>query len=222
MTMMVMLPAALAVVLVACGFSGSTASAAPAAPAAATHSAPVTRSELSLYLAMRTLWEQHMEFTYDTVAAFAAGSKALTPTLDRLLQNQSDIGNAVKPFYGTAAGNELTRLLRTHILDYVPVLEAAKAGNKAGVEKAFAAVLANGVQVGKFLEHANPRSWPAPEMEQMMTVHNDQTLQYAADQLEGKYAASIAEYGKAEAHMQEMSDMLSAGIIRQFPRKFAS
>jgi hypothetical protein len=48
----------------------------------------------------------------------------------RLLRNQADIGNAIKPYYGAAAGNRLTKLLRTHILEAVPVLVNAKAGNK--------------------------------------------------------------------------------------------
>ncbi len=30
----------------------------------------------------------------------------------RLLRNQTDIGNAVKPYYGAAAGNQLTKLLK--------------------------------------------------------------------------------------------------------------
>ncbi|MGH3262755.1 MAG: hypothetical protein ACRDNS_12225, partial [Trebonia sp.] len=126
-TVAVTLPTLLAVALAACGIAASPAGAATRAAqtkattamaaAPAHRSAPVTSSELSLYLAMRTLWDQHMEWTYSTVAAFAAGTKGLTPTLDRLLQNQADIGNAIKPYYGNAAGDELTKLLRTHILD---------------------------------------------------------------------------------------------------------
>lgn len=226
----VALVAALATVLTACGSSGNahaqsagTVAATPAAieTAATPASGTLTASEDALYAAMHGLWDQHMEWTYATVAAFAAGTNGLTPTLNRLLQNQTDIGNAIKPFYGDAAGNELSTLLHAHIMGYVPLLQAAKAGDQAKAKTAFAAVLANGVLIGKFLEKANS-NWPAPGMEQMMNTHNNQTLQYAADQLGGKYADSIAEYGQAEAHMAQMADMLSAGIIKQFPDKFTS
>jgi hypothetical protein len=55
-----------------------------------------------------------------------------------------------------------------------------------------------------------------------MKEHTDQTVVYASDQLRGKYADSIAAYGVAEAHMLQMADLLSAGIIKAFPSKFTS
>lgn len=218
--------AALATVVAACGTPATSASSAPATStnsvsAAATATGTRTASEAKLYSAMHELWSQHMEWTYAAIAAFAAGTQGLTPTLNRLLQNQTDIGDAVKPYYGDAAGTKLSELLHAHINDYVPVLTAAKAGDQAKLKDAVAAVMANGVEIGKFLEGANP-NWAAPEMEQMMTTHNTQTLQYATDQLQGKYADSINVYGQAEAHMSDMADMLSAGIIKQFPDKFTS
>jgi hypothetical protein len=63
------------------------------------------------------------------IVGFAAGLPDLNATETRLLRNQVDIGNAVKPFCGAGAGDELTRLLKTHILQAVTVLKAAKAGN---------------------------------------------------------------------------------------------
>jgi hypothetical protein len=63
---------------------------------------------------------------------------------------------------------------------------------------------------------ANPH-WSKAEMRMMMATHIDQTLAYAAAQLQGHYARS---YGHAEHHMLEMADMLSKGIIAQFPGKF--
>jgi hypothetical protein len=53
-----------------------------------------------------------------------------------------------------------------------------------------------------------------------MATHIDQTLAYAAAQLQGKYADSISAYDVAEGHMVEMADALTKGIVAQFPDKF--
>ena len=54
----------------------------------------------------------------------------------------------------------------------------------------------------------------------MMKAHLDQTLSEAAHRLGGDYAADIRDYEEIHHHILEMADMLSAGIIKQFPRRF--
>jgi hypothetical protein len=215
-------------VLVALALTGATlASPGDAATGAgATSSATVVHARAThradreaLHRTMRALWEQHMEWTYATVAAFASGAPNLTATLDRLLQNQTDIGNAIKPYYGRAAGNQLAELLRTHIEDAVPVLTAAQAGDQAALTTAIANWQANARKIADFLAAANPH-WGRAEMRMMMATHIDQTVAYAAAQLAGHYTSSIRLYGHAEHHMLEMADMLSRGIIAQFPGRF--
>jgi hypothetical protein len=183
---------------------------------------PGTRnaSENALYQSMQTLWMQHMEWTYAAVAAFAVDSPGFPATADRLLQNQVDIGEAVKPFYGDAAAQQLTALLQDHITGAVAILTAAKAGDTAAMNNAVTVEYANAKAIGDFLADANPTNWARADMEAMMTAHIDQTLAYATDLLHGDYAQGIVDYGTAEAHMVEMGDMLSAGIIAQFPDRF--
>ena len=200
--------------------AGSAAGAAPAAVSMTDmHMKPATSTQLDLHTAMAQLWAQHMEWTYATVVAFVQGSPALTATLNRLLQNQADIGDAVTPFYGTAAGARLTALLTEHIDDAVPVLTAAKAGDSAALKTALDAWYANAVAIGDFLAAANPH-WNKRDMENMMRTHITQTVAYASDALAGDYAKAIADYGVAEQHMQDMAGMLATGIIQQFPAMF--
>ena len=61
---------------------------------------------------MRKLWEDHVTWTRLFIVSAAAGAPDTDATAQRLLQNQVDIGNAVKPLYGEAAGSQLTSLLR--------------------------------------------------------------------------------------------------------------
>ncbi|HTN99043.1 MAG TPA: hypothetical protein VL068_00085 [Microthrixaceae bacterium] len=177
-------------------------------------------AKVEINSAMRTLWAEHMQWTYDTVVAFAAGSEGLTPTMERLLANQEQIGAAIEPFYGEAAAAQLTELLKTHINDAVPVLTAAKAGDSTALQTALDEWYRNAREIGDFLATANPGNWDKAEMEEMMEMHITQTVAYASAQLGGDFAGAIAKYDEAASHMADMADMLSSGIIQQFPDKF--
>jgi hypothetical protein len=180
----------------------------------------INHKQLAFHDAMRKLWEDHVTWTRLAIVSFAHDLPDLSVTETRLLRNQTDIGNAVKPYYGAAAGNRLTALLKEHILGAVALLEAAKAGDSALIAKRRDEWYANGRQIADFLHRANPRNWPKRDLREMMKTHLDQTLQEAFDRLGGKYAADIRDYERIHRHILEMADTLSAGIIKQFPRRF--
>ena len=53
-----------------------------------------------------------------------------------------------------------------------------------------------------------------------MKAHLDQTLAEAAHELTAEYAASVTDYEAIHHHILMMADLLSAGIIAQFPSRF--
>lgn len=175
---------------------------------------------LAFHDGMRKLWEDHITWTRLFIVSFAAGLPNTDATAQRLLQNQTDLGNAIKPFYGDAAGSQLTALLRDHILIAADLLTAAKAGDSAGVAEAKARWYANADEIATFLHQANPDEWPLDEMKLMMRKHLDLTLVEAVAHLQGDWSADIAAYEQVHQEILQMADMLSTGIIRQFPNKF--
>lgn len=169
---------------------------------------------------MRKLWEDHITWTRLAIVTFADGSPSFPATAERLLQNQRDIGDAIAPFYGRAAGAQLTALLHEHITIAVEVMQAAKAGDTDTFDAALARWYANGNDVADFLSAANPKSWPDALMRSGMKTHLDQTLAEAAHELHGQYASSVDDYEAIHTHILMMADQLSTGIISQFPARF--
>ena len=100
-----------------------------ATPAADAHSGHGAAAEKAAFHdAMRVLWEDHIVWTRQFIVSAATASGDLPdigPTADRLLANQTDIGNALKPFYGDAAGDQVTALLRDHILTAADLIARA-------------------------------------------------------------------------------------------------
>jgi hypothetical protein len=179
----------------------------------------ISTKELRLRRDMRKLWEDHITWTRLAIISLTTGSADTQATVARLLRNQVDIGNAIKPFYGRTAGNQLTQLLRQHILIAADVVAAAKAGDQAKLADAQARWTANADEIAGFLARANPRAWKVAEMKSMMREHLKLTTNEAVARLTGNWAADVAAYDAIHRQALNMADMLSSGIVKQFPRR---
>jgi hypothetical protein len=192
------------------------------AHAATAHSAPatITRTELDLRRDMRKLWEDHITWTRLAIISLTTDSPDTQATVGRLLQNQTDIGNAVKPFYGRAAGNALTRQLRRHIEIAADLIAAAKAGDQAKVADAQTRWARNGDDIAAVLASVNPRHWRLPLMKAELRIHLRLTTAEVLARLQGKWAADVAAYERIHHHALHLSDLLSQGLAAQFPNRF--
>jgi hypothetical protein len=177
-------------------------------------------TQVAFHDGMRKLWEDHITWTRLAIVSFAAGLPDFDATAGRLLENQEDIGDAIKPFYGKRAGEQLTALLKEHIGGAVDLLKAAKAGDDAKFSQAKDAWYRNGDEIARFLNKANPKYWKFRKLSALMRGHLDQTLEEAAARLKGDFAADIRAYDEIHHHILRMADTLSSGIVKQFPRKF--
>ena len=176
--------------------------------------------EAALHDAMRKLWEDHITWTRLFIVSAVADLPDKAATTDRLLQNQVDIGNAIKLYYGDAAGEKLTALLKTHITTAAELVAAAKANDTAKMGDATKRWYANADEIAAFLSAANPKSWPSAEMKEMMHEHLDLTTAEAVAHLKGNWADDVAAYDKIHNQILQMADMLTTGIINQYPAKF--
>src|SRR4051794_4425515 len=206
----------LASLLVAC-----SSMQAPAPEPMASSMSPMTGQAASLNTAMRKLWTDHVVYTRLYIISAVAGTPDAKPIADRLLKNQDDIGQAIVPYYGAAAGAKLTSLLRDHILIAVDVVNAAKANDQAALKAADARWHTNAADLATFLSGANP-NWPRQAVLDMLNNHLALTTKEAVDRLQKNYTDDVSNFDAIFNQAMMMADTLSSGIAKQFPQKFTS
>ena len=209
------------ILAIALAMSGIAIALAPGAQQHDAVTAASRNSRAAFHDAMRVLWEDHIVWTRMAIISIVDDRLDTDVAVGRLLRNQDDIGDAVKPFYGDAAGEALTALLHEHILGAAELLEAAKSGDPNAVASARDAWYANGDEIGAFLADANPRNWDRAEMQAMMRDHLDLTFAEAAARLAGDFEADVTAYDRIHVQILHMADMLSDGIVAQFPSQFS-
>jgi hypothetical protein len=261
---------------------------------------------------MRELWGDHIVYTRSFIVSASAGNADTAEVLQRLLRNQDEIGEAIKPYYGDAAGTQLASLLRNHIQLAGKALVAAKgtstqtsmsdmnmkdssstyisnrmgrdtvygsktdtakinsqnpnttqrmgdttkakqpnagtvrqdttaqanaygygqtsmqAGHQATkvdttqVNEAVAALNANADSIAAFLNKANPRGFALQTIQSALHMHIDLLIKEAQAQLKKDWSGSVAAFDESMRQAQQMADMLSEGIMKQFPSRFNS
>jgi len=182
--------------------------------------AVVAAKQLALHDGMRKLWEDHVTWTRLAIISLTTGSPDTDTTVGRLLQNQTDIGNAVKPFYGSAASDKLTALLKDHILIAADVIAAAKKGDQAALADAQSRWVANADDIAATLNSVNPRFWKLATLKTELHKHLQLTTDEAVARLQGDWPADVAAYDAVHVHMLHLADFLSSGLVKQFPRRF--
>lgn len=180
---------------------------------------PYNKATCDLRMAERKLWIDHVLWTRSDIVSALASLEDSAPVSERLLKNQDDIGNSIKPYYGEEAGNKLSTLLREHIKLAQQVVGAAKSGNTADLEKYNKLWYENADQIADFLSSANP-NYSNKTLKDMLHKHLDFVASQVVARLNKDWNADIKAFDQGQDHMIKFADILTDGIIKQFPEKF--
>lgn len=179
----------------------------------------ISAPAVELKTSMRKLWVEHVGWTRNVILCLVDGTPGTEQAVNRLLQNQVDIGNAIKPYYGEAGGKKLTELLYAHISISTEVVKAAKAEDAIAFDEANKKWYANADQISEFLSKTNP-NWALADLKLMMNEHLKLTTDEATQRINKDYDADVLAYDKVHNGILKMSDMIADGITKQFPEKF--
>lgn len=173
----------------------------------------------NLRLDERKLWSDHVLWTRNFIISDLAGLEDKDKVLQRLLKNQDDIGTSIKGYYGEEGAKKLSELLKEHIAIAGQVVDAAKSGKKDDLEKYNKLWYENADKIAEFLNGLNP-NWPKIELKDMLYKHLQLTTNEVVARLNKDWDADIVSYDKGEEHILNLADIISDGIVKQFPQKF--
>lgn len=114
--------------------------------------------------------------------------------------------------YGAEVARAVASLFREHIALAVPVLVAAKKGDKAALASAVADWRKNAHKIAAATSNLDPSHFPLQAVEKEMNEHLDQTIAYASAVIAKDYAGTNAAFDKARQHMAHFADVVAAGI----------
>ncbi|MDQ0300498.1 DUF917 family protein [Salibacterium salarium] len=180
----------------------------------------VSQSEVQFENEFRRLWIDHVMWTSNYItSATTAGAEDQEQVLARLLKNQEEIGNAVKPVYGEDAGNKLTDLLKEHIVIAGKIVDAAKNEKEDIVNQLNKEWYTNADDIAEFLSGANP-NLKNENLKKLLYTHLELVTDDLIASLEKEWDARIVAIDEGITHIILMADAISDGVVKQFPEKF--
>ncbi|MCL6458409.1 MAG: acetylglutamate kinase [Gorillibacterium sp.] len=179
-----------------------------------------TKSKVELNQKLRALWAQHVYWTRLTVNSIIARHKDEKATTARLLRNPTDFAAALEPLYGTSIANKFAELLRDHLTIAVELVKALQAGNSAASTDAQKRWFMNADAIAEFLSQINP-NWSKEEWRKMLYDHLRLLSSEVTSRLAKKYEENIRLNDQIEPQALGMADVMTNGIVQQFPSAFS-
>ena len=179
----------------------------------------MTKPALELSNEIRMLWEQHTVWTRATIVSLVFDLPDAEFVTNRLLQNPVDFGNLFSRFYGDRIGARFQELMRAHLVIAAELVNASKAGDTQAAAEIEQRWYANGDAIAAFLGRINP-FWSEEDWRRMYRTHLGLVKEEAVILLTGNYQEEGSIYDKLETQALVMADVMTQGIVNQFPARF--
>ena len=179
------------------------------------HLDPTNANELRV--AMRKLWVSNAIWMREYIVNTIEADLSLDAASKRLAKSQDDIGRAFAPFYGAETGSKVTTLLRQHTSLVKEMIEASMAKNTEKLTDADKRWRANADSITTVLSTVNPTNWPMATIQPALLGGMNLTIAETNARLKRDYNADVETFDTILAQSLKLADMLSDGIIKQFP-----
>lgn len=173
-----------------------------------------------LRVALNNLEASHVDLASAATRAGFDGDKSFEAAAGALGKNTDELTAAITSVYGEEAGAKFKEIWASHIGFFVDYTVAAKAGDKAGMDKAVQNLNGYVEAISTFLSGANP-NLPKEAVAQLITEHVGLLKEAVDKHGAGDYAGSYDAQARARTQITtKIADTLAGAIVKQSPNKF--
>lgn len=176
-------------------------------------------SQSDFKTAMELLWTNNATLLREVIIDVVDERGNSEQSIENLHKHQTDIGDALKPYYGYEISDKLTRLLDTNVTMAVNFLKAIRSDNADDLENAKQKWYKNTDELVTYLTGINA-FLANNELTQLIRDYISSTIDEAITRLKKDSSADTVAYEKAHGLVVTIADMLADAVIKQFPEKF--
>lgn len=168
---------------------------------------------------MNRLWIDNAFYTRQSILCLTDRLPGTEETLARLMKNQEDMGVIFSKYYGRNEGEEYCQLISSNTSLVVRIIRSKNTSSTEDLEDAQKRLARNFNDILNYLVKLNPylmKKDLEPKLTSIVFLMNNQIDL----RINTTYDLDIQNFDKLLTESLDFSNILSEGIIRQFPKRF--
>lgn len=176
---------------------------------------PLQKDELDLNNDMREAWAQHGFWGTLYLLSMYYALPNMEAILERLKESPDEIAEVFAKFYSQAMVNQLKTLLQEHVQLTGELMKALRDGESERAEQLEQEWHQNADRIARMLSSANA-DYNYEQLAQMLNMHLDLMKRQMTTDLNNQYEEFVTATDENNAHLMELADELTEGLIKQF------
>jgi LysM repeat protein len=173
-------------------------------------------TELELIKEMRFRLQEHVFWTRAAIISILEDLEDKELIVTRLLQNAKDVSEVFSPYYSEEVVDTIDKLIEEHLTIAANLVTALRRNNAVLFERYNEDLYKNADAIAQTLASINPY-YDIEELREMLYQHLDLLIRLMVEQNNKNYVQQIKDFDASHEQIVLMADMLTEGIVKQFP-----
>ncbi len=167
---------------------------------------------------MSRLWIDNAIWSRQAILCLVDRLPGTEESLYRLMINQEDMGRMFTRFYGREKGDEFCDLISSNTALTISIIRN-KSRNSGDSEAARAKMNYNVNKIINYLVSVNP-NWTKEELSYLINLQSKLFDTQLQSRVNSNFSYDIETFDRIISETYRLSDVLSEGIMKQFPERF--